>query len=121
MPNAKNGIEIDNSPNNQIGLAGNGITTSIISGNGKHGIYIHGANSSGNRIENNIIGLGIIGNDLGNTESGIDVLSGNENFIGATNGGNTIAFNPKGVWVHAADDNESAATRFFQTTDSALI
>jgi CSLREA domain-containing protein len=107
LPNGKNGIEIAFSSNNQIGLAGNGITTNIISGNAERGIYIHGADAGGNRIENNIIGPGIIGNDLGNTKAGIEIAEQSQgNFIGATGGGNTIAFNATGVRIFFGQSNE---------------
>lgn len=114
LPNGQNGIEINDSPNNQIGLAGNGTATNIISGNSERGIFISGTNSTGNKIENNIIGLGVIASDLGNQGSGVEILSGSQNFIGSSSGtGNTIAFNAKGVWVRSGANNEIRRNAIF--------
>ena len=106
LPNGQNGIEINASPNNRIGLAGNDTAINIVSGNNERGIYISGANSSGNKIENNIVGAGSTGGDLGNQESGIEIFNANQNFVGSASGtGNTIAFNQKGVWIRSGNNN----------------
>ena len=47
------GVEIDNSPDNDIG----GAIGVVISGNGRHGVFIFGAGSTGNIVRNSAIGL----------------------------------------------------------------
>lgn len=107
LPNGQNGIEIFAGDGNLIGDATNGISANIISGNVGNGISIGGATSSGNRIENNIIGAGSVGNDIGNLLHGVFIQTANSNFIGSAAGtGNTIAFNLTGVRILSGTDNE---------------
>ncbi|RLB56075.1 MAG: hypothetical protein DRI34_09675, partial [Deltaproteobacteria bacterium] len=83
-----------------IGELDNWAMANVISGNGRHGVYIYGANlasTRGNGIYNNIIGLDTSGAQaLGNAEDGIMVVATvDSNFIGndADSGTNLISGN----------------------------
>jgi hypothetical protein len=54
VPNALNGVFVDNAPNNQIGAAGLG---NVVSGNVGNGVQIYGPGSSLNRVSGNLIGV----------------------------------------------------------------
>ena len=85
VANSASGIEISNSPNNQIGgtVAGAG---DVISGHQNYGILLSGATASGNTIRGNRIGTNAAGTAaLPNGIQGISVRSGaNANTIGGT-------------------------------------
>lgn len=92
LPNDRAGIEINGSPNNQIG----GVTAedrNIIAGNGIYGIYLYNSGASGNHIEGNFIGVDVTGGaPLGNGR-GIFIEQAPNNVIGgtATGTGNVIS------------------------------
>ena len=69
--NSADGVRIDDAPDNQVGglAATDG---NVISSNQGAGVYITGADATGNAIENNIIGLTAAGSAvLGNDEAGV--------------------------------------------------
>lgn len=83
--NAKNGILVDNSPNNLIG----GTTTdarNVVSGNlGLGGIVVSGTAAGGNVIQGNFIGTNGAGNSaIANNGRGIAVQNAPNNLIGGT-------------------------------------
>jgi len=85
-PNTWDGIKIESSPNNTIG----GTTLAlrnIISGNGGHGISISNANSIGNVVKGNYIGVNKAGTAaVPNSGSGVQIYnaSANTNLIGGS-------------------------------------
>ncbi len=105
LPNGT-GIRISDGSNNQIGLGGNNIATNMISGNNGDGIHILGNSANGNKIENNVIGLSVVGS-LGNQGNGVLIEGSNSNNVvgGAAGAGNIIAFNDNGVWLKWAVPN----------------
>ena len=97
-PNTGNGINIVSSDENLIGGSGNVRSAggdpaggrNVISGNTQDGILID-ADSSGNRVLGNYIGIPANGaNGLGNGSEGVVVL-GDDNQIGAPGDGNVIS------------------------------
>jgi parallel beta-helix repeat protein len=108
LPNIFDGIAVANAAaNNTLGgtvpAAGN-----VLSGNGRFGVYLSGAGTTGNLVQANLIGLNQAGTgSLGNTFDGVAVLSGaSGNTIGgtaSTTTGNIIAGNGRfGILVGAA-------------------
>ncbi len=101
--NAGDGIQIINSDTNTIG----GTTAAdrnVISGNERYGVSIDAA-STGNVIEGNLIGTNLAGTgDLGNTLSGVLILSASNTIGGTTAGaGNVISGNDQhGVFLTTA-------------------
>lgn len=122
LPNGQSGIEIQSSPDNEIGLAGNSAARNVIASNGGDGITILGAASVGNEIENNLIGTGPVFNDLGNTGNGILIGSfAAETFVGGQEGaGNTIAFNGRGVSIILGSDNEVRRNSIYSNDELGL-
>ena len=109
LQNDSDGIEIINSKENQIGLAGSSAARNTIAGNNFHGIVLSGSSSIGNLIQNNFIGTNSSGTNLGNGGDGIIITSAliitdGLNVIGgsAANAGNTIAFNDNAHGVNIA-------------------
>jgi titin len=97
VPNAIQGIQIFDSPDNQIGgtAAGAG---NVIGANGQHGVWLVTSLSDNNVVEGNFIGTDPSGTlDLGNGLYGVVVSNGADNRIGgaAPGAGNTIANNDK--------------------------
>ncbi|MEK6262869.1 MAG: hypothetical protein AABP62_30085, partial [Planctomycetota bacterium] len=83
--NARDGVQIINSDNNTIG-GSSAADRNLISGNEQSGISID-VNSTGNVVKGNLIGTNLAGTgDLGNTLSGVRILSA-DNTIGGTNAG----------------------------------
>ncbi len=70
--NTLDGVGINGSPNNTIGLSGAG---NVISSNGDNGVIVAGG-ATGNRIQYNNLGEGSSGNSLGNAGAGVAVASG---------------------------------------------
>ncbi len=100
LPNALDGVRVDNAPANLIGGSETG-AGNIISGNGRNGIFVLNTGAVGNIVQGNAIGLTVVGGALGNTSHGIIVANGATfNTFGATGRsldeaaeGNGIAFN----------------------------
>src|SRR5262249_40852999 len=102
VANNADGILVQGSSNNTIGgtVPGAG---NVISGNGRYGINLlqYGSDTSGNRVQRNLIGTNAAGTGaVGNASDGVHIFNGaHDNQIGApptgsvTGFGNTIAFN----------------------------
>jgi hypothetical protein len=93
--NAEDGVHIDDAPDNQVGglAAADG---NAISSNKGAGVYVTGANATGNTVENNIIGLTADGGAaLGNDGAGVADYSPGT-LIGP---GNVISDNQTGVLI----------------------
>jgi hypothetical protein len=97
LPNAAQGILIDDSPNNTIG----GLLSdsrNVIAGNTSDGLAIQGPDAIGNLVEGNYFGFNISGGleslAIGNTRDGIRIASAG-NIIGGTTSAaqNTIGIN----------------------------
>ncbi|MEK6261443.1 MAG: hypothetical protein AABP62_22825 [Planctomycetota bacterium] len=103
LGNAGDGVQIINSDNNTIG-GNNAADLNLISGNDRFGVSID-VNSTGNVVKGNLIGTNLAGTgDLGNTLSGVLILSAS-NTIGGTAAGarNIISGNDQhGVYLTTA-------------------
>ncbi len=91
--NGQNGVFLNGTPANTIGgtiaTAGN-----IISGNHLSGVALFGAQSTGNVILENLIGLDATGTvPLGNAQDGLILTNAPGNVLGAPSAGNSIAGN----------------------------
>ena len=112
-PNRMDGLSIDHASN----LIG-GATPSarnVISGNGRHGILVTGANGAGNTVLGNYVGVDATGVlDLGNGVDGVNISSQNNTIGGSgTGAGNIIAGNDRiGVLIAgpSATGNRVSAT-----------
>lgn len=103
------GVLISEAFNNTIGGEQDG-TGNVISGNETDGVRIDGEDADENQLQANWIGTdeqALL--DLGNGESGVEIIEGDENRIGATllsNDANVIAHNGKdGVTVTSGQHN----------------
>ena len=90
----------------------------LISGNGRVGVWLQEANTSGNQVLGNHIGTDATGTRaLGNNEDGVLIGFGaSDNVIGGTEGGqgNTIAFNGEnGVVVESGTGNAILGNSIF--------
>jgi CSLREA domain-containing protein len=122
IPNGEDGIEINGSKYNKIGLAGNAAAVNVISGNAGAGISIVTAFATNNQVENNLIGTGPALNDLGNGGAGV-VFGGlpTKNFVGSSNGsGNIIAYNARGIWAQGGSDNEFRRNSIYANDDLGI-
>jgi hypothetical protein len=84
----------------------------FVAGNNIDGLKLDGAGADSNTVFNNYIGLTAGGSVVrGNTASGVSILGGASNQIGAASKGNIIVGNAIGVYVNGAgaDDNLIAA------------
>ena len=71
LGNTRDGLIINNAPNNIVGGTESG-SRNLISGNKERGIYILGADATGDRVLGNYVGTDVTGTqDLGNTSHGI--------------------------------------------------
>lgn len=107
LPNANNGILINNAQNTRIG--GSAFDSSnIISGNPNAGIYIYGNLSRGNLIRGNYIGTNSSGENAFPNYNGIVISGSNKNTIGGIEigSGNLISGNTaEGLFFYNADSN----------------
>jgi CSLREA domain-containing protein len=107
IPNAREGLFIDDSANNTIG----GTTTSsanVISGNAEDGVEVEGPPSTGNKIQGNFIGVTKTLAPLGNADEGVTIDDASNNTVGGTVAGakNVIAHNVgTGVLVRSGNRN----------------
>jgi hypothetical protein len=107
IPNAREGVFIDNSATNTIG----GTTTSaanVISGNSEDGVEIEGPPSTGNKLQGNFIGATKTGAALPNADEGVTIDDASNNTIGGTVAGakNVIAHNVgTGVLIRSGTRN----------------
>ncbi|MGO9469386.1 MAG: beta strand repeat-containing protein, partial [Isosphaeraceae bacterium] len=97
LGNAQQGVEIDNASGDTV--SGNGQGSQVISGN-LVGVEIDGANSTGNLIEGNFIGIDKAGTaDRGNANQGVLINGASGNTIGGTTPAarNVISANQWGI------------------------
>ena len=89
IPNAIDGVLINNHAfGNTIGTTGSG-GGNVISGNSQWGVYISDAGTNGNVVANNLIGTNVTGTyPVPNTNNGVDIVFGAQ---GNTIGGTTTA------------------------------
>lgn len=94
------GVLIQDSPDNQIGGVEPG-AGNVVSGNNGAGIWMFGANATGNRLLGNVIGLNAAGAAaLPNTAYGLGMFDAQDNIIGDVEAPNTISGNNSyGVWI----------------------
>jgi uncharacterized protein DUF4214/beta-propeller repeat-containing protein/all-beta uncharacterized protein/parallel beta helix pectate lyase-like protein len=116
LGNRDSGIDIENSSNNRIGGTSVG-SRNLISGNDSWGITISG-NSSGNKIQGNLIGTNKDGTSALANATGVSIQNTNNNTIGVdadgSGAGNTIAFNGSlGVWISAGTGNRISRNAIF--------
>ncbi len=88
VPNGADGIAINSAKNTIIGGSATG-AQNVISGNGSEfisaGVFIEGANATGNVIQQNLIGTdGTGANDVGNSGQGVFINGSPNNLIGGT-------------------------------------
>ena len=105
LGNGLEGVTVSNAPNNTIG----GTTAearNLISGNGRHGIYITGSASGGCKVQGNYIGTDVSGGaGLGNGKVGVYIIDAPNCEIGGTADGarNVISSNgSQGVCISGA-------------------
>src|SRR5262249_29826473 len=98
LPNAGNGVHVENAANNTIGSLISG-ERNVISGNLQNGVLLEG--SSGSLLLDTVVEGNFIGTDaggtaaLGNAGDGVRIDTASNNTVGGsvTAAGNTIAFN----------------------------
>ena len=112
LGNGGNGIQISTGASNNLIGDPSALGRNVISGNGGNGLLITGANTRGNKVQNNYIGLTIDGgtdfNTSGNSGDGISIEAGaSSNTIGGAAGSrNVISQNDvDGVRILAASMN----------------
>jgi titin len=101
LPNAADGVILNNAPNNFIGSSAPGAAPNIISGQARSGIEILGSNATGNTVSNNYVGTDITGTvaipngpNHALAYAGIFVESGNNTVGGTVAGaGNLVSGN----------------------------
>ncbi|MBI5376426.1 MAG: hypothetical protein HZA77_13415 [Candidatus Schekmanbacteria bacterium] len=111
-------ILIDGASDNIIGTNGDGsddiAERNIISANGNFGVDIYGAGCDRNRVSGNYIGTDVTGkNDLGNGDSGINIINGpQQNIIGTDgdgigdgNEGNVLSGNKRGIYLRGTNSS----------------
>jgi hypothetical protein len=131
LPNANNGVTIDQgASSNIIGVANNGNTWggNVISENGNDGVMIENTGTFGmvtqlNTVQNNYIGLTITDGPLGNKNAGVEINDAVNNTIGATGVsqlGNVISANLIGVYLNNSANTNTVLGNFIGTDVSGL-
>jgi hypothetical protein len=122
LPNAGLGVVIDaGASNNTIGVVGVD-AGNVISGNVAGGLFLNDVASTGNTIQNNIIGADSSGTGpIANGGNGITITGATNNTIGGTTAGtaNIIAFNNGGhggVGVISGTGNRVLGNSIFSNT-----
>ena len=114
--NRTDGVFVDNSPNNRIGGTGF-LSRNVISGNGRFGITLSGAGTTGTLVQGNFIGLDSNGEDAeGPQGNGVVISGANGTTIGGTASAaaNWIAFNGlNGIEVASGSGNAILGNRIF--------
>ena len=111
--NAGYGILLNNTNGARVG-GDTSFSRNFIAGNNADGIKIAGAGADNNSVFNNYIGMtaaGIVAR--GNSASGVAIIGGASNQIGASGKGNVIVASTYGVFVSdsGADDNGISANQ----------
>ena len=109
LPNDLTGVRLGSPGNTVGGAAAN--ARNVISGNGRHGVFLVGAGATGNVIEGNRIGTNVAG--TAGRPNGIAGVVIRSSASGNTLRGNDIAFNGKGVIVSSGAGNTITANSFF--------
>jgi hypothetical protein len=108
LANTSQGVEIDGSPGNFVGLSAT-VGANVISGNGANGIEIHNSRANGNVVAGNDIGANAsVTAPVPNLGDGVLINSAANNLIGGTAAGtaNTIENNGgEGVEVAGGSGN----------------
>ena len=108
MANSSHGVDVDNSPNTDVGIDALLGTANLISGNGGNGVYVHGASAAGTRVLGNTIGTRQDGlAALPNALRGVAVFGTSDVVIGdpVTGKDNTISGNGQdGVYVFSSSN-----------------
>jgi CSLREA domain-containing protein len=85
IPNAGNGIDVRDSPNNTIGITAADGSSNLVSGNGGSGIYVEGAASTGTLLRGNTIGTNGAGTSpIPNAGHGIHLVNVTSATVGGT-------------------------------------
>ncbi len=107
--NLRDGVYIDNAPDNLIGIPGGSSGTgnpggNIISGNFGAGVRIAGASAMGNIFQGDLIGVDLSGGTvLPNSQEGVAIYSADNTVGGMTAAAsNTISSNLRGVLISGA-------------------
>ena len=102
LGNAFPGVSIINAPNNTVGGSEPG-EGNVISGNDQNGIFIDGAEASGNAVQGNFIGTDVTGTaDLGNAYSGVTIRDAPNSTVGGSQPGqgNVVSGNDEsGIFI----------------------
>ena len=113
FPTNGEGILIDNSPGNRIGLAGS--TQNVISGNKRNGIHIEGMGATGNVIVNSYIGTDSTGtfssSIIGNQLDGVFIDGASGNVVGG----------PSPAEVNLIGGNQKAGVSISGTVVESLV
>ena len=119
LPNERDGVRVENAPNNTIG-GSTVVARNLISGNYGTGVWIEGEAATGNRIQNNRIGTDVHGNPWGwmpNYAGGVYIYGANGNRIEA----NEIAYNAgDGVNVYYGVGNTITRNRIWDNSDLGI-
>jgi uncharacterized repeat protein (TIGR01451 family)/CSLREA domain-containing protein len=110
--NLGNGIYIRNIPDTHI-------LDSVIGANGRSGVVLESAGTTGTSIHDSFVGVGIDGTTpLGNGEQGLYVVGGSANDLGPNN---VIAHNTaNGVLISTGAENDIHGNRIFANTAIAI-
>jgi hypothetical protein len=117
VPNAY-GVYLDDAPANTVGETGAG---NVISGNSIAGVYINGSGSSGNVLEQNLIGTDFTGTIPLSNVQGVFIKGAPSNLIGGTapGAGNTISGNrDDGIEIEDSGTSNNQVEGNFIGTDS---
>jgi len=122
MGNTLDGIAIFGAADNTIGGTASG-AGNVLAGNGRFGVYLSDASTTGNMLEGNLIGVNAAGTVLANTFDGVALLQGAaSNTLGGTTAGagNTIAGNGRfGVLIGTAGTSDNVLQGNFIGTNAA--
>ena len=124
LPNEDAGVSISASNGNAIGGVADG-EGNVISGNGTDGVRIQSDGADDNDVQGNWIGTDEAETvALGNGESGVDIVDGAQNLVGATvlqNPANVIAHNGgDGVTVTNTDGNAIVRNSMYDNGDLGI-
>jgi len=113
LPNVRDGVFINNAPDNSVGGTGAGLGN-LIAGNGSVGVQILGPGATGNRLQGNRIGTNLGGDSaVPNFRDGVFINGAPANLIGGgvAGAGNLISGNGSvGVQVLGADSAGTSLT-----------